>query len=56
MHTLFELSRPLIEIRPMFFGLAMIFVLIFLPGGIEGVISKIMRRLQGRQAVLPAET
>ena len=56
MHTLFELSRPLIEIRPMFFGLAMILVLIFLPGGIEGVISKIMRRLQGRQAVLPAET
>jgi branched-chain amino acid transport system permease protein len=56
MQTLFELSRPLIEIRPMFFGLAMILVLIFLPGGIEGVISKIVRRLQGRQAVLPAET
>jgi branched-chain amino acid transport system permease protein len=56
MHTLFELSRPLIEIRPMFFGLAMVLVLIFLPGGIEGVISKIMRRLQGRQAVSTAET
>jgi branched-chain amino acid transport system permease protein len=56
LHTLFELSRPLIEIRPMFFGLAMVLVLIFLPGGIEGVISKIMRRMQGRQAVSTAET
>ncbi len=44
MQTLFELSRPLIEIRPMFFGLSMVFVLIFMPGGIEGLISKAVAR------------
>jgi branched-chain amino acid transport system permease protein len=44
MHTLFELSRPLIEIRPAFFGLSMILVLIFLPGGLESLISKILSR------------
>ena len=56
MHTLFELSRPLIEIRPMFFGLAMVLVLIFLPGGIEGLISKVVARMQGRQDMSTAET
>jgi branched-chain amino acid transport system permease protein len=44
MQTLFELSRPLIQIRPMFFGLSMVFVLIFMPGGIEGLISKAVDR------------
>ena len=40
MYTLFELSRPLIQLRPMFFGLTIIFVLLFMPGGIESLISK----------------
>jgi branched-chain amino acid transport system permease protein len=40
MYTAFELSRPLIQIRPAFFGLAIIFVLLFIPGGIESLISK----------------
>ena len=40
MYTLFELSRPLIQIRPAFFGLSIIFVLLFIPGGIESLISK----------------
>ena len=44
MHTLFELSRPLIQIRPAFFGLSMIFVLVFMPGGIESLISKAVYR------------
>jgi branched-chain amino acid transport system permease protein len=56
MHTLFELSRPLIEIRPMFFGLAMVLVLIFLPGGIEGLISRVVARMKGRQDMSTAET
>ncbi|MDM8554676.1 branched-chain amino acid ABC transporter permease [Desulfococcaceae bacterium HSG7] len=41
MYTLFELSRPLIQLRPMFFGLTIIFVLLFMPGGIESLISKV---------------
>lgn len=44
MNTLFELSRPLIEVRPLFFGLSMVLVLIFMPGGIEGLIIKAFRR------------
>ena len=46
MNTLFELSRPLIEVRPMFFGLSMVLVLIFMPGGIEGLITKAVARWQ----------
>ena len=46
MYALFELSRPLIQIRPMFFGLSIIFVLLFMPGGIESLISKVVARLQ----------
>lgn len=46
MHTLFELSRPLIQIRPMFFGLAMILVLLFMPGGLESLISRVVARLK----------
>ena len=56
MHTLFELSRPLVEVRPMFFGLSMVLVLIFLPGGIEGLISKAIARWQRRQDMATAET
>jgi branched-chain amino acid transport system permease protein len=46
MNTLFELSRPLIEIRPAFFGLSMVLVLIFMPGGIGSLISKAAARWQ----------
>ena len=46
MYTLFEISRPLQEIRPLFFGLSMTLVLIFMPGGIEGLISKITARFR----------
>jgi len=56
MHTLFELSRPLIEIRPAFFGLSMIFVLIFMPGGIESLISKAVDRWRRLNDVPTAET
>ena len=44
MYTLFELSRPLIQLRPMFFGLAIILVLLFMPGGIESLIIKAVAR------------
>lgn len=53
MHTLFELSRPLIEIRPAFFGLSMVFVLIFMPGGIGSLVSRTVDRLR-RARDLPA--
>lgn len=56
MNTLFEVSRPLIQIRPAFFGLAMILTLIFMPGGIESLISKFLNRWQRRQEVPIAET
>jgi branched-chain amino acid transport system permease protein len=55
MQTLFELSRPLIQIRPLFFGLSMVLVLVFMPGGIEGVISKVVARWRGPGAVPAAE-
>jgi len=55
MHTLFELSRPLIQIRPAFFGLSMIFVLVFMPGGIESLISKAIDRWRRLRDVPTAE-
>ena len=55
MHTLFELSRPLIEIRPAFFGLSMILVLIFLPGGLESLASRILARRQRRPEITTAK-
>jgi branched-chain amino acid transport system permease protein len=56
MQTLFELSRPLIQIRPMFFGLSMVLVLVFMPGGIEGLISKAVARWRGLGGVPAAES
>jgi branched-chain amino acid transport system permease protein len=44
MYTLFELSRPLIQLRPAFFGLSMVLVLLFMPGGIESLISRVIGR------------
>jgi len=55
MHTLFELSRPLIEIRPAFFGLSMVLVLIFIPGGIGGLVSRAVARWQGSHDMTTAE-
>jgi len=50
MYSAFELSRPLIQIRPAFFGLSIIVVLLFIPGGIESLLSKAFaqwRKLRG---------
>ena len=55
MHTLFEFSRPLVQIRPMFFGLSMILVLLFMPGGIESLISKAVARWRRLRDVPTAE-
>jgi branched-chain amino acid transport system permease protein len=56
MYTLFELLRPLIQIRPMFFGLSIIFVLLFMPGGIESLISKAVDRWRGLRNMPAVET
>jgi branched-chain amino acid transport system permease protein len=55
MYTAFELSRPLIQIRPAFFGLAIIFVLLFMPGGIESLISKVVAQWQKLRGVPAAQ-
>jgi branched-chain amino acid transport system permease protein len=55
MYTAFELSRPLIQIRPAFFGLAIIFVLLFIPGGIESLISKVVAHWQKLRGVPATE-
>jgi len=55
MYTAFELSRPLIQMRPAFFGLAIIFVLLFMPGGIESLISKVVAQWQKLRGVPAAQ-
>ena len=55
MQTLFEVSRPLIQIRPMFFGLSVIFVLLFMPGGMESLLSKAGVQFQRLRDVLIAK-
>ncbi len=55
MQTLFEISRPLIQIRPMFFGLSVILVLLFMPGGLESLISKTVNRLRNLRNVMIAK-
>lgn len=55
MYTAFELSRPLIQMRPAFFGLSIIFVLLFIPGGIESLISKVVAQWQKLRGVPATE-
>ncbi len=55
MYTLFEFSRPLIQLRPAFFGLSMVLVLLFMPGGIEGLISKVVARWRKHTNPPPVE-
>lgn len=50
MQAVFEFTRPLLEVRPMFFGIAVILVLVLLPGGLESLIPRARarwRRLRG---------
>lgn len=49
MQAIFEFTRPLLEIRPAIFGVILILVLVFLPGGIESAIAKAMARLRGQR-------
>ena len=56
MQAAFEVSRPLLEIRPLFFGLAMALVLVFMPGGIESLIPKAVARWRRLRGVPTAET
>jgi branched-chain amino acid transport system permease protein len=55
MYTLFELSRPLIQLRPAFFGLSMVLVLLFMPGGLESLISKFIGRWRKPNGLPTAE-
>ena len=56
MQAVFELSRPLLEIRPLFFGLAMILVLVVMPGGIESLIPRAVARFRRLRGGPTAET
>jgi len=50
MQAVFEFTRPLLQVRPMFFGIAVILVLVLLPGGLESLIPRARarwRRLRG---------
>ena len=54
MQAVFEFSRPLLQVRPLFFGVILILVLVFLPGGLESLIPRIQdrwRRLRGTETV-----
>jgi branched-chain amino acid transport system permease protein len=50
MTVVFEWTRPLLEWRPLLFGLILIFFLIFQPGGLEGLLMTARDRLTGRGA------
>lgn len=49
MTMIFEGSRPLLEWRPLLFGGILIFFLIFLPGGLESLPSKIRDLVSGKR-------
>jgi len=56
MTFVFELSRPLLEWRPLLFGGTLIFFLVFLPGGLEDLFARIWDRLfPGAKAQQQAE-
>lgn len=53
MTLIFESTRPLMEWRPVLFGVILIFFLIFMPGGLESLFPKLrllFRRLTGRRS------
>lgn len=41
MTFVFEMTRPLLEWRPLIFGVVLIFFLIFLPGGLESLLGRL---------------
>ena len=50
MTILFEWTRPLMEWRPLFFGVILIGFLIFMPGGLESLVPKFTRLFGNRKA------
>ena len=50
--AVFELSRPMLEARPMFFGIIVILVLVFYPGGIERAVTQAMNRIRARRKAI----
>jgi len=51
MSFLFEWTRPLLEWRPLFFGAILIGFLIFLPGGLESLVTKITGLFKNRKSI-----
>lgn len=49
MTIIFESTRPLLEWRPLVFGGILIFFLVFLPGGLEGLFMRIKDRVFARK-------
>jgi branched-chain amino acid transport system permease protein len=56
MTIVFEWTRPLLEWRPLLFGGILIFFLVFLPDGLEGLIAQIRNRLAGRGGKTAGQT
>ena len=56
MQAIFEFTRPLMEIRPLFFGIAVILVLVLMPGGIESLIPRAVARWRRLRGVPTAKT
>lgn len=50
MTVVFEMSRPLLEWRPLLFGIILILFLVFMPGGLESVYLKLRDRLRRSKA------
>jgi branched-chain amino acid transport system permease protein len=50
--AIFELSRPMLTARPMFFGIIVILVLVLYPGGIERAVMQAMGWLRARRKAL----
>jgi branched-chain amino acid transport system permease protein len=49
MQAVFEVSRPLLQVRPLIFGITLILVLVLLPGGLESAVGKAVARFRQRR-------
>lgn len=49
MTVVFEWSRPLLEWRPLLFGVILILFLVFMPGGLESIFVSLRDRIAGRR-------
>ena len=56
MQSVFEVTRPLLEIRPAIFGTILILFLIFLPNGLDDAFIRLRERFSRRTRGLPKST